>query len=68
MQNKHNLFHISFIYFQIFKFVRVCSLVVRYFYNKCVYSKKKFKIRFSFNIKDDNIFPCLQNIRLFYTI
>jgi len=29
---------------------------------------KKSEIVFSFNVKDNNIFPCLHNIRLFYNI
>ena len=31
-----------------------------------MYIVKKFEIVFSFNIKDNNIFPCLHNIRLSY--
>ena len=42
-------------YFRNFKFVRVCSLVGRYFYNE--YTVKKFEIVFSLNIKDNNICP-----------
>ena len=49
-------------YFRKFKFVRVCSLVGRYFYNIC--TVKKFEIVFTFNVKDNNICPCLHNIRL----
>ena len=43
-------------YFQNFEFVRVCSLVGRYFSN--MYIVKKFEIVCSFNVKDNNIFPC----------
>jgi len=49
-------------YFRNVKFVRVCSLVGRYFYN--MYIVKKFKIVFSFNVNNNNIFPCLRDIRL----
>jgi len=34
----------------------------RYFYN--MYILNMFEIVFSFNVKDNNIFPCLHNIRL----
>jgi len=40
-------------------FVRVCSLVGRFFYNMIViYIVKKLEIVFSFNIKDNNVFSC----------
>ena len=45
-----------------FKFVRVCSLVGRYFYN--MYILKKLEIVFFFNVEDNSILPCLHNIRL----
>ena len=53
-------------YFQNFKFVRVCSLVGRYFYN--MHIVRKFEVMFSFNVKNKNIFPCLHDIRLSYNI
>jgi len=53
-------------YFRNLKFVKVCSLVGRYFYN--LYKIKKFEIVFSFNVRDNNIFPLLHNIRLSYNI
>ena len=43
-----------------------CCLLGRYFYK--VYIVKMFEIMFSFNVKDNNIFPCLYNIRLSYKI
>jgi len=33
-----------------------------------MYVVKMFEIVFSFNVKDNNIFPCLHNIRLSYNI
>jgi len=33
-----------------------------------MYLVKKFEIVFSLNVKDNNIFPCLHNIRLSYNI
>ena len=42
------------------------SFLGRYFYNK--YIVKVFKIVFFFNIKDNNIFQYLHNIRLSYNI
>jgi len=42
------------------------SLLGRYFY--IVYIVNLFEIVFSFNVKDNNIFPCLHNIRLSYNI
>ena len=56
-------FHIRYnsLLFCNFKFVRVCSLVGRYFYS--VFIVNKFEIVFSLNVKDNNIFPCL-HIRL----
>ena len=41
-------------YFRKFKFVRVCSLVGRYFYN--IYLVNKFQILFFFNVKDQKIY------------
>ena len=59
----------SFIpYFWNFNFVRVISLVGRYFYNTYIHVVKKYEIVFSFNIKDNYIFPCLHNIKLSYNI
>ena len=49
-----------------YKFVRVCSLVGRYLYT--MYIVTTFEIVFSFNVKYNNILPCLHNIRLFYSI
>ena len=49
-------------YFRKFKFVRVCSLVGRYFDN--MYIVKQFDFVFAFNVKDNNIFPCSQTIIL----
>ena len=49
-----------------FKFVRVSSLVGRYFYNVYMYIVKKFEIVFSFNVKGNNILPCFSNIRRSY--
>jgi len=46
-------------YFLTFKFVRVSTLVGRYFYN--MYIVKKFEIVFSSNVKDKHIFPCFHN-------
>jgi len=40
-------------YFRNVRFVRVCSLVCRHFYN--MYSVKKFEIVFSFNVKDSDL-------------
>jgi len=42
------------------------ALPFRYFYN--IYKVNMFKIVFSYNVKDTNIFPCLHNIRLSYNI
>ena len=42
----------------------VLSLLSRYFYN--MYKGNMFEIVFSFNVKDNNIFPCLPNIWLSY--
>jgi len=53
-------------YFRKFKFVKVSSLVDRYFYN--VNIVKKVEIVFSFNVKDSNLFPCLHNISLSFNI
>jgi len=50
--------------FRNFKFVRVCSLVGRYFYS--LHIVNKFEKLFYFNIKDNNNFPCLHTIRLSY--
>ena len=51
---------------QIWTFSWVLSFLGRYFYN--MYILKMFEIVFSFNVKDNNIFPCLHNIRLSYNI
>ena len=37
---------------------------LRVYWNHPMYIVKMFEIVFSFNVKDTNIFPCLQNIRL----
>jgi len=44
------------------KFVRVSSLVGKYFYK--MYLVKKFELVFSFYVKDTNIIPCLRSIIL----
>ena len=44
----------------------VPSLLGRYFYN--IFIVKIIETVFSFTIKDNNIFPCLHNIRLSYNI
>ena len=51
---------------QLCTFSWVLSLLGRYFYN--VYIIKQFEIVFSFNVKDNDIFLCLHNIRLSYNI
>jgi len=43
---------------QLCTFSRVFSLLGRYFYNMYMYIVKMFEIVFSFNVKDNNIFPC----------
>jgi len=48
------------------KFIRVSSLVDWYFYN--MYIVKIIEIVFSFNVKNNSIFPCLRNIRFSYNI
>ena len=53
-------------YFRNFQFVRVNSLGGRYSYNMHIVIK--IEIVFAFNVKDNNIFPCLHNIRLYYSI
>ena len=53
-------------FFRNFKFVKVCSLVGRYFCN--MFTEKNNETVFSFNIKDTNTFPCLHDIRLSYNI
>ena len=53
--------------FEMFRFVRVSSLVGRYFYNMYILVQQ-FEIVFSFNAKDNSIYPCLENIRLAYNI
>jgi len=47
---------------QLCTFSRVLSLLGRNFYNSFIV--KKVEIVFSFNVKDDNIFPYLHSIRL----
>ena len=66
-QNRSLLFHFTICIpcFRNLKFLRVCSLVCRYFYN--VYIESRFEIVFSFNVKDNTIFPRLHNIRLSIT-
>jgi len=43
-------------YFRHFKFVRVSSLVGRYFYNVLIVNM--FEIVFPLNVKDNDICPC----------
>ena len=47
-------------------FSLVLSLMGRYFYRMNII--KMFEVVFSFDVKDNNIFPCLHNIRLPYNI
>jgi len=54
-------------YFQKIKFIRVSSLVGRYFYDVYVYSKK-FEIVFSLKFKYNNICRKYHTIRLSYSI
>ena len=51
---------------QLCTFSWVLSLLGRYFYN--TYRVKMFETVFSFNVKDNNIFPCLHNIKLSYNM
>jgi len=53
---------------QLCTFSRVFSLLGRYFYNMYMYIVKMFEIVFSFNVKDNNIFPCSHHIRFSYNI
>ena len=53
--------------FRNLKIVNVCSLVRRYFYNVHVIVTQ-FEIVFSLIVKDNNIYPCTNNIRLSYNI
>ena len=50
--------------FRTFKFVRVCSLVGRYFHS--VHIVNSLTIVLSLNINCDTIFPCWHNNRLFF--
>ena len=60
-ENNLKIKHIP--YFENVKFVRVGSLVGRYFYSMYQYIVKMFEIVFSVyvkdTVKDTNIFPCL---------
>ena len=51
---------------QLCSFSWVLSLMGRYFY--IMYIVKIFEIVIFFTVKDNNIFPCLRNIRLSYNI
>ena len=56
----------SYSILSIVRFVRVCSLVGRYFLT--MYITEKVAIVFSFNVKDNNTFPCLHYVRHSYNI
>ena len=47
-------------------FTLVLSILGKYFYSMNIINM--FEVVFSFDVKDNNIFPCLHYIRLFYNM
>jgi len=64
LENIYQCYRMSAILSSLFSWV--LSLLRRYFYK--VYIVKMFEIVLSFNVKDNNIFPCFHNIRLSYNM
>ena len=69
IQNKYTLLKQNSLFSfegQLCTYSWVLSLLGRFFYN--IYIVKLFEIVFSFNVKDNNICPCLYNIRRSYNV